>query len=190
MDVETSVSDGTEATSSTPFAGTNRIRFRGSAVCPHSQRRLALPCPICGCALNPTPAPEWAMSRLAGMPAAAHPATNASDKPPRHGVEIEVVTFDESTHTAQEAADAIGVQLGQIVKSLVFMAPADPPVTMGAVADRGVGARHRPRRHRQAGQRQRPPAPAACQRQGSRLPRPASPSAASRPSVTRDASPW
>ena len=29
-------------------------------------------------------------------------------------------------HTAQEAADAIGVALGQIVKSLVFMAPLDP----------------------------------------------------------------
>ena len=39
---------------------------------------------------------------------------------------IDVVTFSESTHTAQEAADAIGVELGQIVKSLVFMAPVDP----------------------------------------------------------------
>ena len=44
----------------------------------------------------------------------------------RRGVAIEIVAFDESTHTAQEAADAIGVQLGQIVKSLVFMAPVDP----------------------------------------------------------------
>jgi prolyl-tRNA editing enzyme YbaK/EbsC (Cys-tRNA(Pro) deacylase) len=41
-------------------------------------------------------------------------------------VTIQIVTFDESTHTAQEAADAIGVELGQIVKSLVFMAPVDP----------------------------------------------------------------
>lgn len=38
---------------------------------------------------------------------------------------IDIVTFDESTHTAQEAADAIGVELGQIVKSLVFVAPVD-----------------------------------------------------------------
>ena len=44
----------------------------------------------------------------------------------KRGVTIEVVTFDESTHTAQEAADAIGCELGQIVKSLVFMAPVDP----------------------------------------------------------------
>ncbi len=42
------------------------------------------------------------------------------------GVAIDVVVFDDSTHTAQEAADAIGVELGQIVKSLVFMAPVDP----------------------------------------------------------------
>jgi prolyl-tRNA editing enzyme YbaK/EbsC (Cys-tRNA(Pro) deacylase) len=40
-------------------------------------------------------------------------------------VSIDVVIFDDSTHTAQQAADAIGVELGQIVKSLVFMAPVD-----------------------------------------------------------------
>ena len=31
-----------------------------------------------------------------------------------------VVEFDQSTHTAQEAADAIGCQLGQIAKSILF----------------------------------------------------------------------
>jgi prolyl-tRNA editing enzyme YbaK/EbsC (Cys-tRNA(Pro) deacylase) len=40
-------------------------------------------------------------------------------------VDIEIVTFDDSTHTAQDAAAAIGVELGQIVKSLVFVAPVD-----------------------------------------------------------------
>ena len=39
----------------------------------------------------------------------------------RKGVTIEVVTFDESTHTAAEAAHALGTELGQIVKSLVFV---------------------------------------------------------------------
>ena len=34
----------------TPFAGMTRIRFRGSAVVPHSQRRAALPCPTLRCA--------------------------------------------------------------------------------------------------------------------------------------------
>ena len=44
------------------------------------------------------------------------------------GVAIDVVAFSESTHTAEEAAAAIGAELGQIVKSLVFVAPhADPP---------------------------------------------------------------
>jgi prolyl-tRNA editing enzyme YbaK/EbsC (Cys-tRNA(Pro) deacylase) len=38
---------------------------------------------------------------------------------------LEVRTFDVSTHTAVEAADALGVELGQIVKSLVFVAPDD-----------------------------------------------------------------
>lgn len=35
------------------------------------------------------------------------------------------MTFDEPTHTAEEAASAIGVELGQIVKSLVFVAPME-----------------------------------------------------------------
>ena len=33
--------------------------------------------------------------------------------------------FDESTHPAEEAARAVGAELGQIVKSLVFVAAAD-----------------------------------------------------------------
>ena len=41
----------------------------------------------------------------------------------RKGVELDVVVFDESTHTAAEAAAAVGSELGQIVKSLVFVAP-------------------------------------------------------------------
>lgn len=39
----------------------------------------------------------------------------------RKGVELEVTVFDESTHTAEEAARAVGAELGQIVKSLVFV---------------------------------------------------------------------
>jgi prolyl-tRNA editing enzyme YbaK/EbsC (Cys-tRNA(Pro) deacylase) len=42
----------------------------------------------------------------------------------RKGVTIEPVTFDESTHTAAEAAAAVGAELGQIVKSLVFVIPS------------------------------------------------------------------
>ena len=43
----------------------------------------------------------------------------------RKGVTLEVVAFDESTHTAEQAASAVGAELGQIVKSLVFVAPAE-----------------------------------------------------------------
>jgi prolyl-tRNA editing enzyme YbaK/EbsC (Cys-tRNA(Pro) deacylase) len=41
----------------------------------------------------------------------------------RKGVSLEVRVFDTSTHTAVEAAGAVGAELGQIVKSLVFVAP-------------------------------------------------------------------
>jgi prolyl-tRNA editing enzyme YbaK/EbsC (Cys-tRNA(Pro) deacylase) len=46
------------------------------------------------------------------------------DAAARKGVALEVRTFAESTHTAEEAAAAVGAELGQIVKSLVFVAPA------------------------------------------------------------------
>ena len=36
-----------------------------------------------------------------------------------------MVTFPESTHTAEEAAAAVGAELGQIVKSLVFVVDAE-----------------------------------------------------------------
>jgi prolyl-tRNA editing enzyme YbaK/EbsC (Cys-tRNA(Pro) deacylase) len=47
------------------------------------------------------------------------------DAAARKGVTLEVVTFDESTHTAQEAAHALGAEVGQIVKSLVFVTDRD-----------------------------------------------------------------
>lgn len=43
----------------------------------------------------------------------------------RKGIDLDVMAFDESTHTAQEAALAVGGELGQIVKSLVFLAPSE-----------------------------------------------------------------
>ena len=43
----------------------------------------------------------------------------------RKGVELRIRFFDESTHTAHEAAAAVGAQLGQIVKSVVFVAPGE-----------------------------------------------------------------
>ena len=57
------------------------------------------------------------------MPAdPVHPSIQrVLDAAARKGVTLEVTVFDESTHTAVEAAAALGVELGQIVKSLVFV---------------------------------------------------------------------
>jgi prolyl-tRNA editing enzyme YbaK/EbsC (Cys-tRNA(Pro) deacylase) len=41
----------------------------------------------------------------------------------RKGVRLDITIFDDSTHTAEEAAAVVGAELGQIVKSLVFVAP-------------------------------------------------------------------
>ena len=43
----------------------------------------------------------------------------------RKGVELDIRVFDASTHTAADAAATVDAELGQIVKSLVFVAPAD-----------------------------------------------------------------
>ena len=47
------------------------------------------------------------------------------DAAARKGVSLEIRVFDESTHTAAEAAATVDAELGQIVKSLVFVAPAE-----------------------------------------------------------------
>jgi prolyl-tRNA editing enzyme YbaK/EbsC (Cys-tRNA(Pro) deacylase) len=47
------------------------------------------------------------------------------DAAARKGVTLDVTSFDEPTHTAAEAARAVRAELGQIVKSLVFVLPRD-----------------------------------------------------------------
>lgn len=47
------------------------------------------------------------------------------DAAARKGVQLQIVSFDESTHTAEDAARAVGAEVGQIVKSLVFVAETD-----------------------------------------------------------------
>lgn len=58
---------------------------------------------------------------MAEVPA---PAQRVIDAAARKGVQLEVIVAGESTHTAAEAAAAVGADVGQIVKSLVFVAPA------------------------------------------------------------------
>jgi prolyl-tRNA editing enzyme YbaK/EbsC (Cys-tRNA(Pro) deacylase) len=59
------------------------------------------------------------------VPETSHPAPiqRVVDAAARKGVALDVHVFHESTHTAEEAAAAVGAELGQIVKSLVFVAP-------------------------------------------------------------------
>jgi prolyl-tRNA editing enzyme YbaK/EbsC (Cys-tRNA(Pro) deacylase) len=56
----------------------------------------------------------------------SHPAVRrVLDAAERKGIDLEVSTFADSTHTAEDAAAALGVELGQIVKSLVFVVPGE-----------------------------------------------------------------
>jgi prolyl-tRNA editing enzyme YbaK/EbsC (Cys-tRNA(Pro) deacylase) len=53
------------------------------------------------------------------------------------GLDIEVRELSESTRTAREAADAVGVEVGQIVKSLVFV-DGEGPLLCLCAGDRRV----------------------------------------------------
>jgi prolyl-tRNA editing enzyme YbaK/EbsC (Cys-tRNA(Pro) deacylase) len=46
------------------------------------------------------------------------------------GVAVRIQEFATSTRTAQEAADSIGIHVGQIVKSLLFLAGQDPVLAL------------------------------------------------------------
>jgi Cys-tRNA(Pro) deacylase len=66
-----------------------------------------------------------------------HPASQkVLDAARRLGIQIDIRQFDQSTRTAQEAADAIGVSLGQIVKSLVFLADGQPVLVLASGPNR------------------------------------------------------
>lgn len=53
-----------------------------------------------------------------------------------HGVTPEIRWFDEATPTAQAAADAIGIELGQIANSLVFTLDGEPLLVLTSGAHR------------------------------------------------------
>ncbi len=67
-----------------------------------------------------------------------HPtAQKVQDRLKELGLEVEVRELADSTRTAQEAADAVGAEVGQIVKSLVFV-EADGPLLCLCAGDRRV----------------------------------------------------
>ena len=59
----------------------------------------------------------------------------------RLGLEIEIIEFDSSTATSQQAADNVGCELGQIVKSLGFLIEKSKPILVLASGDQSVDDR-------------------------------------------------
>jgi prolyl-tRNA editing enzyme YbaK/EbsC (Cys-tRNA(Pro) deacylase) len=57
------------------------------------------------------------------------------------GAEARIQQFPEGTHTAQDAADAVGCELAQIVKSLVFVCDARTVVALVPGDRRGDAAK-------------------------------------------------
>jgi prolyl-tRNA editing enzyme YbaK/EbsC (Cys-tRNA(Pro) deacylase) len=69
-----------------------------------------------------------------------HPtAARLADRLRQRGLEIEVRTLSDSARTAALAAAALDVEVGQIVKSLVFLR-GDDPVLVLCAGDRRVDA--------------------------------------------------
>jgi prolyl-tRNA editing enzyme YbaK/EbsC (Cys-tRNA(Pro) deacylase) len=72
------------------------------------------------------------------MTTLSHPSVDrVADVLASHGLTPEIVWFDDAVTTAQLAADALGVEVGQIANSLVFRAEA----TDGALLVMSSGAK-------------------------------------------------
>jgi prolyl-tRNA editing enzyme YbaK/EbsC (Cys-tRNA(Pro) deacylase) len=70
-----------------------------------------------------------------------HPtAARVAHRLRQHGLEIEVTTLSDSARTAPLAAEALEVEAGQIVKSLVFLRDGAPVIVLCA-GDRRVDVR-------------------------------------------------
>ena len=69
-----------------------------------------------------------------------HPtAARFQERLHERGLDVEVQVLPDSTRTAPEAAAAVGCEVGQIVKSLVFMRDEEPVMVLCA-GDRRVAA--------------------------------------------------
>ncbi len=80
------------------------------------------------------------MSRSPGTTLDSDGAGRARRVLERHGLAGSVRTFDRSTKTAQAAAEAVGCELGQIAKSIVFVADGVPVLAIVAGDRRGDAA--------------------------------------------------
>jgi len=71
------------------------------------------------------------------MTDAGHPSVQrVLDAAKQQGLRIETRRFPEGTRTAADAARAVGCSVGQIVKSLVFVADEQPILVLVSGADR------------------------------------------------------
>jgi prolyl-tRNA editing enzyme YbaK/EbsC (Cys-tRNA(Pro) deacylase) len=71
-----------------------------------------------------------------------HPtAARVAERLAQRGLAIEITTLNDSARTAPLAAAALGVEVGQIVKSLVFMRGSEPLIVLCAGDRRVDGAR-------------------------------------------------
>lgn len=59
----------------------------------------------------------------------------------RQELDVEIIEFDSPTATSQQAADNVGCELGQIVKSLGFLIEKSRPVLVLASGDQSVDDR-------------------------------------------------
>jgi Cys-tRNA(Pro) deacylase len=60
-----------------------------------------------------------------------HPsAQKVADAAQALGLDVEIVEFEQTTRSAQDAADAIGCQVAQIVKSLLFVVDGQPVMAL------------------------------------------------------------
>lgn len=78
--------------------------------------------------------PKWAGASTLGR---MHPNERVRAALKELGLETEIREFPASTSTAREAADAVGREIGQIVKTLFFLAEGRPTVVLAA-GDRQV----------------------------------------------------
>lgn len=77
---------------------------------------------------------------MSSAPSGPHPtAAKLQERLRERGLDVAVQMLPASTRTAPEAAVAVGCEVGQIVKSLVFMR-GDEPVMVLCAGDRRVAA--------------------------------------------------
>lgn len=121
---------------STPFAGMIQIRFEGlrsPALSALSRSPVVLQ--LSGGAYHACDDPAMTEADL-------HPnAARVAEAAARSGLVLRIERFPAGTRTAADAARAVGCDVAQIVKSLVFMADGTPVLALVSGADRVDAAR-------------------------------------------------